>query len=173
MKVTLIAAMDEDRLIGVAGGGLPWRGLERDKCHFRSYTAGKALLLGRRTFEEMLGWFDGGHRPIVVTRDPSYRPEGGHPVVASVDEGVGLARARGEGELVGCGGATLYRLALPAASELNLTVVHHRFGPAEGGAFFPDPGPEGFREVGRERFEADDENPWPMSFVLMRRAGGR
>ena len=53
MKLSLIVAMDERRLIGSMSGGLPWQGIERDREHFRSYVKGKALLLGRKTYEEM------------------------------------------------------------------------------------------------------------------------
>ena len=55
LKVTAIAAMTRDRVIGT-GQGIPWN-LPEDHAHFRAYTAGKTLLIGRTTFQEMLGWF--------------------------------------------------------------------------------------------------------------------
>ena len=76
MRVTAIAAMALDRTIGT-GTGIPWQ-LPEDQRHFRGYTAGKALLLGRTTFEEMLGWFT-DHRPITLSSNPSYK----HPVATA------------------------------------------------------------------------------------------
>lgn len=169
-RLTLIAAMDENRLIGLEGGGLPWAGLERDKQHFRDYTEGKAMLLGRQTFEEMSGWFGGGRRPIVVSRDRGYVAEGGYPVVDSVVEGIELAEASGEAELVVSGGAAIYALAMPLADELNITIVHERFA-AEGGAYFPGWQGLGFREVARQRFEADADKVHAMSFVRLSKGG--
>lgn len=169
LKVTLMAAMDEARLIGTAGGGLPWRRIGRDQQHFRDYTEAKAMLLGRRTFEEMAGWFGSGRRPIVVTRDSSYQPLGGCSTVGSVGEGIELARVWDEGELVVAGGASIYRLALAQADELNLTLVHHRFAAVAGSAFFPEWQGLGFTEVGRERFEPDGDSPWALSFLRLRR----
>jgi len=167
VDVTLIAAMDENRLIGTGEGGLPWRGIERDRAHFRAYTAGKALLLGRRTFEEMSGWFDDGHRPAVVSRDGSYRAEGGYPVVGSVSDGVDRARAAGETELVVCGGATVYAAAMEFATQLVLTVLHERFD-LEGGAHFPPWEGAGFVEMKREWFGPADGAPG-MTFLWLTR----
>ena len=170
MRVTLIAAMDENRLIGTGSGGLPWEGLARDKRHFRSYTADKALLLGRRTFEEMTGWFQAGHRPLVVTRDANYRAIGGYPSLPSVGDAVEVARERGEEELVVCGGATVYRLALPLATHLNLTIVARQFPtPSEGGAYFPDWEGEGFEEQRRDWFGADAQNAFGLTFLQLSR----
>ena len=106
MKLTLIAAMDEARLIGLPEGGLPWEGLLRDVDHFRSYTAGKALAVGRKTFDEMRNWFEEGHRPIVLSRSEGL--EGvDFPVVTSIEDALEVAEGRGEEELVVCGGASV------------------------------------------------------------------
>jgi dihydrofolate reductase len=169
MRVTLIAAMDENRLIGTGEGGLPWKGIERDKAHFREFTKGKALLLGRQTFEEMIGWFDVGHRPVVVSREAGYRAESGFPVAASVEEGIALAEARGEEELVVCGGATIYELALPLATDLVLTIVHERSEVGDGGACFPEWEGLGFEEEKREWFGAGDGCGFGLTFLWLER----
>jgi dihydrofolate reductase len=167
--VTLIAAMDETRLIGTGEGGLPWRGMPRDKKHFRDYTAGKALLLGRRTFEEMLGWLDNDHRPIVITRNRAYEPGGDRQVAGDIEEALALAGSRGENEVVVCGGAAIYRMALPFADRLVLTLLHGRFDTTVPGVYFPGWEDANFREVKRERFTADAENPLSMTFLYLAR----
>ena len=76
LKVSLISAMTPDRVIGT-GKGIPWH-MPRDIRHFRSSTAGKPMLLGRRTFEEMAGWFT-SQTPIVMTRQERYEAPVGSP----------------------------------------------------------------------------------------------
>ncbi|MCB1078710.1 MAG: dihydrofolate reductase, partial [Verrucomicrobiae bacterium] len=85
MKISMIAALDRNRVIGTGNGGLPWR-LPRDVSHFREYTQGKHLLIGRRTYEEMLGWFS-DQVPIVLTHRRDYQPTIGL-AAHTVDEAV-------------------------------------------------------------------------------------
>lgn len=122
--VTLIAAVSADGFIS-KGRGVPWD-LPEDRAHFRSYTTGKWLLLGRTTYEEMLGWFR-DHTPLVLTRDREYKPSIGHRV-SSVDEAISLAEAAGQSELVVCGGEHAYALAMPHATRLLITRVDSRLG---------------------------------------------
>lgn len=122
------------------------------------------MLLGRRTFDEMLGWFT-SQRPIVVTRDPNHAPDGipaNLQLAASVAAAIEIARSADERELVVSGGAQIYQLALPFADELFITEVHAQFG---GNAFFPEYPPENWQEISRQRFEADAENSHALSFV--------
>ena len=85
MKLSMISAMAHGRVIGTGHGGIPWH-LPRDVKHFREYTQGKHLLLGRRTFEEMLGWFT-DHPPIVLTHNTNYDPEVGSVAQTSTRPG--------------------------------------------------------------------------------------
>lgn len=132
LKVTAIAAMTRDRVIGT-GQGIPWN-LPEDHAHFRAYTAGKTLLIGRTTFQEMLGWFS-DHRPIVLTSNPSYQNPAAAAVVASVDEAVSIATGWSASELVVCGGATTYTAALPHTTDAILTEIDASF---PGKARFPE-----------------------------------
>ena len=159
MRVTAIAAMALDRTIGT-GTGIPWQ-LPEDQRHFRGYTAGKALLLGRTTFEEMLGWFT-DHRPITLSSNPSYK----HPVatasVSSVADAIAAAEERSEHELVVCGGAKTYASALPFTTDVILTEIDATF---EGTAKFP-PLPESkWRVVERTDYPKSSSNPLNFSIV--------
>ena len=160
-KFSMIAAHDDNRVIG-SRPGIPWQ-MPRDKKHFRAYTAGKAMLLGRRTFEEMNGWFT-DQRPMVVTRQESYTPTEDYPVavVESVEAAIHLAQTHDEQELVVAGGAQIYELALPFATDLLITEVHGNF---EGDAYFPELPADEWEEVSREHFPADENHSHAMSFV--------
>jgi dihydrofolate reductase len=171
MKVSMIAAMARGRVIGTGHGGIPWR-LPRDARHFREYTAGHHMLLGRKTFEEMTGWFE-TQRPIVLTTKEDYEVSvAGGRVARDVAEAIRIAAAAGEEELVVSGGARVYEAALPYADELVLTFVDAEV-EGEGTARFPDWEAEGeWEEVSREEVGADEENEFGMVFVRLRRGGG-
>lgn len=129
VRVILIAAVSEDGFIS-RETGVPWD-LPEDRRHFRVMTAGKCLLLGRRTYEEMLGWFK-DHQPLVLTNRELASGPG--IAVGDLNEAVQTAERLGFTELWVCGGASVYALAEPKADELVLTMVAQRLG---GGVAFP------------------------------------
>jgi dihydrofolate reductase len=137
--VSLIAAVSSDGYVS-RGRGVPWD-LPADREHFRACTAGKWLLLGRSTYEEMIGWFS-DHHPLVLSSNPDFVPAVGQRV-ASVAEAIALTGAAGQEELLVCGGSQVYAAALPVADRLILTRVDQRLG---GGLPFP----------------AFDEAEWPL-----------
>lgn len=169
MIVSLIAALGEDRILGTPDGGIPWD-LPRDRAHFRACTAGKWLLVGRRTYGEMDGWF-GERRPIVLTRSPEWRPAApGHRVASSVPAAISLAKDEGAScELVVCGGAAVYAAALPFADRLVLTRIDWQ-GDDLAAPRFPDWERDArWRPIYRESWPADGENPHAATLSILAR----
>lgn len=128
MHTTLIAARDEDGAIGRHSGSLPWH-LPDETAHFRAYCQHKWLIVGRQTFNEMLGWFQPGHHIIVLTRNHHPLPALPHPDIhvesaRRLEDAQTRALQSGAAELVVIGGAHTYAAALPAATRLVLTTVH-------------------------------------------------
>lgn len=160
MLISLIAAMAEDRVIGI-DNRLPWR-LPADLQHFRRLTLGKPVLMGRKTFDS-IGKPLAGRRNIVVTQDRAFRADGVE-VAHSVD--AALAAAAAAPELMVIGGASFYAQLLPRADRLYLTEIHHRFA---GDAYFPAFDARGWRETSRSDHAADATNPYPYSFVVLER----
>ena len=161
MLITLIAAMDRNRLIG-DGNRLPWR-LPADLRRFKALTMGKPIIMGRRTFES-IGRALPGRRTIVLSRNPDYQAPGCE-VVAGLDEA--LHACEDVDEVMIIGGAKLYAEALPRAHRLHLTLLHASF---TGDAWFPEVDPRHWREIFREDHEADAESPCAFSFVDLERA---
>jgi dihydrofolate reductase len=153
--VSLIAAMSENRVIGHAGA-LPWR-LPLDMRHFKNLTTGRTVIMGRKTFDTLPAALP-NRRNIVMTRDGSYRPAGAE-VVPSLD--AALQRAAGDDEVFVAGGGEVYRLALPRADRLYLTVVHVS---VEGDTHFPPFDDRQWRLVRDERHEADARHAHAFSF---------
>lgn len=164
--LTLIAAVSKDGFIS-QGRGVPWN-LPRDKAHFRRVTAGQWLLLGRRTYQEMLGWFR-DHHPLVLTRDPNFVSSVGK-AVSSVEEALQAAGKQGARELLVCGGGGAYAAAMPLADQLVLTHVDTVLG---GGVPFQDFQAGDWHQASLEAFPADAENPHAMVFVTYKRLPGR
>jgi dihydrofolate reductase len=159
-EIALIAAMDRRGAIG-RGNALPWR-LPEDLRRFKAATMGGTLLMGRRTAES-LGRALPGRRNLVLTRSGRV-PYAGMQAVTSLDEA--LAACTGETLWV-IGGGEVYRLALPRAGRLLLTLVDTEIADAD--AFFPALDPAGFVEVASEAYGADARHPWPLRFVEYRR----
>ena len=139
--VSLVAALARNRVIG-AGNRLPWH-LPEDLKRFKRLTMGSPVIMGRRTHES-IGRPLPGRRNIVVTRQAGARWDGCE-VARSLDAAIALAGNAPEVFVIG--GAELYRLALPRADRLHLTLIDadHR-----GDAFFPAFDPADWRETARE-----------------------
>jgi dihydrofolate reductase len=158
-RIAIVAALARNRVIG-RGNRLPWH-LPDDLRHFKRLTLGRAIVMGRRTFESLPGLLpDRAH--VVVTRDRAYRADGA-TVVHSLD--AALAAAGGDEALV-VGGAELYALALPRAVRLYLTLVD---ADVDGDVLFPPIDPAQWREVAREPHPADERHAYPFAFVTLER----
>ncbi len=156
--MTLIAAVSADGFIST-GQGVPWD-LPRDKAHFRRTTQGQWLLLGRRTYEEMLGWFEDRH-PLVLTRNQAFIPTVGE-TVATVAESLRAAGAGGATELFNCGGGDAFAAAMPYADRLILTHVDSLLG---GGVPFPTVNPTEWQMTSEEAFPVDAANAQGIRFA--------
>ncbi|SFE58321.1 dihydrofolate reductase [Paenibacillus algorifonticola] len=128
MSITLIAAMDRNRTIGI-GNKLPWR-LPAEMALFTKHTLGKTVVMGRKTFESLPKPLK-DRRNVVVTRQSDFASEGCE-TVHSIEEV--LSRFSGE-ELMVIGGTEIYTQFLPIADKLHLTAVDVEV--AGGDAFFP------------------------------------
>lgn len=120
--------MAENRVIG-GNGAIPWD-LPADRRRFRELTMGHQVIMGRKTWES-IGRPLPGRRNIVLSRRPDFRAEG-CMVAGSLEEA--LRMCAGDDGVFICGGEELYRLALPLADTIYLTLVHRV---SDGDVFFP------------------------------------
>ena len=153
MKVILIAALNQDRLIGVEGG-LPWH-YPADLQHFKRSTLGHPILAGRKTFESFQRRPLPGRPNLVLTRDLKYQVPAGVYLCHTLEQALACGTSLGTGKLFVVGGAQIYELALPHADELLLTWVPDQLG---GDTYFP-----AWDE--REWAEAESRQEGPLRFV--------
>lgn len=141
---------------GVIGrdGQLPWR-LPADLKRFKAQTMGRAMVMGRKTFESFPSPLP-GRRHIVLTRDSAWAAEG-----AEVAHTPAAALALAGEDVAVIGGAEVFALFLPQADRVELTEVH---GDYTGDATVPPF--DGWREVAREDHPAEGDRP-AYSFVTL------
>ena len=161
--ISLVAAVAKNGVIGGRGGRIPWE-LPRDARHFRSYTSGKWMLLGRKTFSEMDGWFT-TQTPIVLTREAGSIERA--RAASSVEGAIRLAERSGAEELVVSGGASVYRAALPFVEKMVLTRIEAE---VEGETSFPEVDyRENWSLVEEESWGRDEENRFAMTLQIWSR----
>ncbi|HDO1319687.1 TPA: type 3 dihydrofolate reductase [Aeromonas veronii] len=162
MKISMIAAMAHDRVIG-KDNQMPWH-LPADLAHFKRVTLGKPVLMGRKTFES-IGRPLPGRRNLVISRNPGYRAEG-IEVVGSVEAALALLAGSSVEELMVIGGGHLYAEMLPSADCLYLTRIDLA---VEGDTRFPAFDDGQWQRVDCESHPADEKNPHPYSFETWQR----
>lgn len=161
MTLSLVVAMDRNRVIGRAGR-LPWR-LPDELQNFKRITMGKPIVMGRRTHES-IGRPLPGRENIVVTRNPLYEAPGCR-VVHSLPEA--LAATAGAAETLLIGGAALFEEALPLAARLYLTEIHAE---VDGDVWFPEFDRGAWREVERIEHPADARHEYCYRLTVLDRA---
>jgi dihydrofolate reductase len=167
--IVIIAAVAANGAIG-RDNKLLWR-LKDDMAQFRAATAGKPLVVGRKTFESF-----GKPLPkrlnVVVTRNAAYVAPGA-AFTSSLEQALmvahGEALRAGAAEIAVLGGADIYGQAMNQATRLLITHVEAA---PEADAFFPaiDPAVWSGREI--DRYGANTDNDHAFRIVEYRRTSG-
>lgn len=163
LAIELIAALGRDRAIG-RDNAMPWH-LPDDLKRFKALTLGKPVLMGRKTAES-LGRALPGRRNLVLTRS-GRAPFDGMQAVASVDDARARAHADGAGVLCVIGGADLYALTLPLATQLYLTHVDTTVDDAD--TFFPAFDRAHWHVTARAAHAADAKHAFAFEYLDYRR----
>lgn len=136
LQIGLIWAQSSNGVIG-AGGVMPWH-VPEDLAHFKNVTAGRPVIMGRRTWDSLPERFRplAGRRNIVVTRQQQWSAEGVE-AVHSVADALTLA-ADGQGIVWVIGGAEIFASVIDDAVRLEVTEIREAF---EGDTIAPAVGP--------------------------------
>ncbi|MCY7351326.1 MAG: dihydrofolate reductase [Cytophagaceae bacterium] len=162
MRISLIAAMGQNRAMGLKGR-LPWPPLPEDWDNLHRVTAGRKMIMGRKTYDTPdRVWSPEGN--LVITRQRDYEVEPGFERVPTLEEA--LERYRNEEEVFVLGGAKIFEQALPLAGTLHLTLIHGTF---EADTFFPEFDRDAFLEISRRDHPADERHPFAFTFFVYER----
>jgi len=151
MKINLIAAMSEHRVIG-KDGDIPWK-LSDDLKRFKKITMGHPIIMGRKTFES-IGRTLPGRENIVLTRQKDYRRKG-VTVFNDINSLTDTLKFLAISDVFVIGGEEVYEAFLPTADKLYLTVVTGEY---EGDAFFPPVEWNEFKEIDAEMGEGEPKH---------------
>lgn len=163
-----------------------------DQKHFATVTKGHTVIMGRNTYESILGYL-GKPLPnrvnIVVTHNMDFTASG-CTVVHSLEEalkaasllppilakeGLGvvttppsapLLRNGGEEEIFVIGGSQLYAEALPKTDKVYRTLIHTTL---DGDAFFPTLPTSNWQLATSKLEPKDDKNPFDATYEVYER----
>lgn len=128
--ISLLVAYDLNRVIGI-DNKMPWR-IPEELKYFKKVTMGKAIVMGRKTFES-IGRPLPGRLNIIVTRNKDYVANGAE-VFHDLKEAIERGKEYSE-EVVIIGGAEIFNLSMDIADRLYITIIRKEY---EGDTFFPE-----------------------------------
>ena len=167
-QVSLVVAVDEAGGIGFNNQLLCH--LPRDLQHFKALTVGKAVIMGRKTFQS-IGKPLSMRVNLVLTRqagtaegaerltNAELSAEAGVLRLPSLEEALRLCQDLTEVMIIG--GAQIYQQALPIADCVYMTRIHHRF---QADVFFPLLAEHEWHCAECVQHAADEKNAYPFSF---------
>lgn len=158
-KISLIAAMSENQVIGI-NNKLPWH-LPDEWKNFRKITEGKPFITGRKSYQAPDA-LHSTYRDVVLTSQNDILSEVEH--AASLDEALKIFE--NEKEVFILGGASVFKAAIHLADRIYLTVVHVHL---EGDAFFPNIKSDEWDLDTTVYHEADDEHQYAFSMNVLNR----
>lgn len=156
MILKAIVAYAENRVIG-KNNDLIWH-LPDDLKHFKSHTAGKTIIMGRKTWDSLGGRPLPNRRHIVITRKKDFVAKGAE-VTHSLEEAIQIAKAEEEVYIVG--GAQIYALSMPMIDVLEITEVHAAF---DGDAYFPTFNTANFELISQQYHPTDENHQFSFTF---------
>lgn len=129
----LIAAVDQNWGIGKNGRLLV--NIPEDMRFFREDTAGKVVIMGRKTLESLKDRAPlFGRVNIVLTENPDYQVRGAK-VCHSVEQAVAAVAAYPPDQVYVIGGGSIYRQMLSLCDEAHITKVSYAY---DADTYFPD-----------------------------------
>ena len=149
MKISLIAAFAEERVIG-KDGKIPWT-LKEDLKYFRNKTEGFSVVMGRKTYES-IGVPLPNRLNIVMTRNPKKLE--GVKEVTNKEKALEIASSYSN-EVFIIGGEKIYEEFLPMATKMYLTKIDIK---TKGDAFFPKWNANDWEELSRQDKQDRNQN---------------
>lgn len=160
-QLYIIAALSENHVIGL-NNSLPWH-LPDEWAHFRKVTAGKAFIMGRKSFEAPDA-LHSEYRNVIITSLPPTHAE--PRVEYAKDISGAIALLSDETDVFVLGGASIFKQMLPMADRMYLTIIHAQ---VEGDAWFPEFDPDDWQLESSQFHGTDDAHAYSFSMNLYTR----
>lgn len=132
--LTIIAAMDENRVIG-KNNSIPWN-ISEEMEHFQDTTFGHPVIMGRKTFESISGFLP-GRATIVLTENDEW--EYNNNTVTSArnkDEAIEKAMRVAEVDNIFiAGGQSVYEQFIDECDKMIISYIEGEY---DGDTYFPE-----------------------------------
>ena len=160
-EIIIIAAIGKNNELG-KNNDLIWD-IPGDLRRFKELTSGHPVIMGYKTFESMSKNPLPNRTNIIMALEENVAGE--VEVARSVNEAVEIAqKSKGSEKIFVIGGGMIYKLFLPIANTLNLTMVNEEDNDAD--VFFPTFDINQYTKISREERKVDGLE---FAFVELRR----
>lgn len=157
MVISHLVAVSNNNVIG-KDNDLPWK-LKRDLQHFKNYTTGKTIVMGRKTYES-IGRPLPNRRNIVISS--TIRSIDGAEVFSSLE--AALEALKHEDEIIITGGSYLFNDTTDIVNKLVITFVDTSI--EDGDVFYSDIDYKKWNLVEESFFQKDSENEHDFSIKV-------
>ena len=131
--MNLIVSADKHWSIGK--NGRPLVNIPAERQLLLKETAGKVVVMGRKTLETLPGGQPlGGRTNVVLSADPSFKARGA-VVFRSMEETLAYLEEFDPKDIYILGGESIYRQFLPYCTTVHVTSIDYTY---DGDAYFPD-----------------------------------
>lgn len=128
--ISLIVAISPNYVIG-KDNKIPWN-IKEDMIHFKNYTLGKTVLMGKNTFLSIKKALPNRTNIVVCNDDISFKADN---IILRKDLNEVLNEYKNSNEeLVVIGGGSIYKYALPFCDKLVISWIKKEY---EGDTYFP------------------------------------
>lgn len=155
--IVLAAAMGLNNELGQESG-VPLWDLPDEFGRFKESIVGRPIIMGRKSFDVVKKPIPFS-KNIVITRNKDYDGNGAM-VVNSLE--LALNEAGNHSDVYVIGGGDIFRMALPFADKMEISVIDAQFPDAN--AFFPDFDKEEWILAYTEKHEKDERHAYAFTF---------
>ena len=157
MVISHLVAVSNNNVIG-KDNDLPWK-LKRDLQHFKNYTTGKTIVMGRKTYES-IGRPLPNRRNIIISS--TIRSIDGAEVFSSLE--AALEALKHEDEIIITGGSYLFNDTTDIVNKLVITFVDTSI--EDGDVFYSDIDYKKWNLVEESFFQKDSEKEHDFSIKV-------
>ena len=157
MVISHLVAVSNNNVIG-KNNDLPWK-LKRDLQHFKNYTTGKTIVMGRKTYES-IGRPLPNRRNIIISS--TIKGIDGAEVFSSLE--AALEALKHEDEIIITGGSYLFNDTTDIVNKLVITFVDTSI--EDGDVFYSDIDYKKWDLVEENFYQKDNENEYDFSIKV-------
>ena len=161
MVISHLVAVSNNNVIG-KNNDLPWK-LKKDLQHFKNYTTGKTIVMGRKTYES-IGRPLPNRRNIIISS--TINEINGAEVFSSLEKA--LEALKHEDEIIITGGSYLFNDTKEIVNKLVITFVDTSI--ENGDVFYTDIDYKKWNLIEESFYNKDNENEYNFSIKVYKKS---